>query len=194
MADLVPQPSLSPHTSLMRGQHKTTGLHLLLTDSWLASFQVKSQSPHSLPTRTYSRSSLPLITSALAPSLACYSQIHLLLLAQILPKLELQTLSDQSHCVLTPLILGFHPDSHVHPHSAISYHLRTQLQSTCSQVPYCLHRGHTSRDCSLPGASLGSHDQVHSCGLSAVADVSTFSPEFCTSALLSGAAFELPTF
>lgn len=80
------------------------------------------------------------------------------------------------HCVLTLRILGFHPDSCVSPHSAISCHLHTQLQSTCSQVLHCLHRGPPSRDCSLPSELLRSDDQIHSCGLSAVADVPDIFP------------------
>ena len=103
----LPHPNPFPtHTqiypSLMKGQYKATRFHLLRESSLAWS-----------PFESYlqSRSSLPVITNVLP---GC-SLNHLMLLTQILTRVELQTLCSGPaawiHCVLTLLILGFHPDS-----------------------------------------------------------------------------------
>lgn len=172
MGGLAPQHSLFPHTSLRRGQHKTTGLHLL-RDSRLAPFPGEVQS---LPARTYSRSNLPIITSVLAHSVPCNLQNYLLFLAQILPKLELHTLSAQSQLpesIVSSFCLSW--DSLL---TAVHAHTQQFYIITCTHN--C--RAHAHRS---PTASTGAPPawyipgiwcQAHSCVLPSVADVPDIFP------------------
>ena len=115
-----------PYTSLMRGQHKTTRLHLLRERAAWYQALVKSQSLQLPPARTRSRSSLPIIITILNHSLPGYLENHLLLLPHILPTLEQQTVFAQSQLskgIVSSLpILGFHPDSCTQPHSVPPCH------------------------------------------------------------------------
>lgn len=144
----LPNPSL-PHTSLMRGQYKATSLHLL-----------REKQPGPLSLESHSQSSLVhIISSVLGSNLACHLGNHLLLLDQILPRLELQTFSTQSH-LPEAIVSSFCPFwlLCMPTLSNIMLLAQTAAQHILAGTLLLHHRGYA-------GASLGWDDQVHRCRL-----------------------------
>lgn len=155
--------TLSPpcwlHTSLMRGQHKTTGFRLLRLcslapvpgDIPISASSTSKDLLNVKPPCNYQcpgpQPSMLFGESSLAPSPG-------------LPKAGRANTLLRASCLKPLCPHSAHPDCSARPHSAVSCHLYTHLHSMCLHVPAASPRGPTSRG--YAGASLGSDGQVHS--------------------------------